>query len=501
MSGDGSITRYRWAGWTDDDLADAIDRLNVGSGAEAMTPALDALTMVAKSLYHIDTTLRDQLAAIGVNWQTPQSSQLAEQVMGKAQQYADNASQQGMTSAAGVEAQTVAFLAARNAMPDSAVLRSTTKPSYLFGMQGKGTFASPSLTAHGETDASQAAARRREAHDRAVDAWTNYNRDSDGNLAAHQPLSPATSIGVQGGCSDPSPCIDMALPDAQTTSVAATPPLVATPGGDVFPVAEGSGLAGDGCTPSAPSAPVISRHAESSGGSSGRSPSGGGSEPILGGVGGYVGGAPGEAARREDPAPGTPGAGAWTGAQPSQPPGSAPGSGSGAVGGGVPGNSGGPITDGKVSGAAPVPIEGRSPGEAAGAVARGPASSTVSEVAIGSAIAAGVGAAGVAGVNAVHDRLGHGRQPSGDVVEEDGSGRTRSTVPEPEGEPTRTRSASRVIAEPGDPQPMLEPATTGQGDRDGERIRRYGVDSEDLFTDGRMISDPVLGDGDGPAGA
>ena len=500
MSSDGSITEYRWNGWTDDDLADAIDRLNAGSGAEAMTPALDALTAVAKSLYHIDTTLRDQLAAIGVNWQTPQSSELAKEVLGKAQQYADNASQQGMTSAAGVEAQTAAFLAARNAMPDSATLRSTTKPCYLFGMQGKGTYASPSLTAHGETDASQAAARRREAHDRAVDAWTNYNRHSNGNLAAHQPLSPATPIGAQGGCADPSPCSDTALPDALTTSVAAAPPLIATPGGDVFPVSEDSGRAGEGCTPSVPPAPAIPPRGGSGGGSSGRSPAGGGSGPVVGGVGSYLGGAPGEAARREDTAPNTPGAGAWTGAQPSQPPGNAPGC--GALGGGVPGNSGGPTTDGKVSGAAPVPIEGRPPGDTAGAgaITRGPASSsTVSEVAIGSAIAAGVGAAGVAGVNAVHDRMEHGRRPSGDVAEGAGSGQTRSTVPESEGEPTRARPASTVIAEPEGSQPMLEPATTGQGDRDGERIRRYGVDAEDLFTDGRMISDPVLGDGS-PAG-
>ena len=192
---------------------------------------------------------------------------------------------------------------------------------------------------------------------------------------------------MQGGCADPAPCSNTALPDAQTISMAVAPPPIATPGGDVFPVAEDSGLAADGCTPSVPSAPVIPPHAGSCGGSSGRSPAGGGSGPVVGGVGGYLGGTPGEAARREDATPDKPGAGAWTGAQPSEPPGSAPGC--GAPSGGDPGKSDDSATGGKVSGAAPVPIEGRSPGEAAGAVAHGPASSsTVSEVAIGSAIAA-----------------------------------------------------------------------------------------------------------------
>ncbi|QTR01145.1 hypothetical protein J7S33_16740 [Saccharothrix algeriensis] len=44
---------------------------------------------------------------------------------------------------------------------------------------------------------------------------------------------------------------------------------------------------------------------------------------------------------------------------------------------------------------------------------------------------------------------------------------------------------------------MLHPAASarsGEGEEDGEHVRKYGVDSDDVFGDERMVVHSVIGD-------
>ncbi|MGH3435017.1 MAG: hypothetical protein ACRDRN_00955 [Sciscionella sp.] len=465
------ITDHRFEGWSDTELADAIDQLDSGRGAQAMAPSVEALQSISKSMYHIDTTLHEQLQAIGVSWETKQSSELAKTVVAESKRYAGNTHERLAGTADTVQAQANAYARARNAMPDSATLRSSSRPSYLFGGHGTGT-----MTMHGEQDAARAAEAQRAARDQALDAWNGYSDHSTSSIHAHQPLpqSPPVHVGGPPMVSGTSAAGAGSFPSAGPV-VQAGPPAVAGGGAGIgvvsgAPSSQVPGLASGGSAGVGAGPPASQAGAGFSGGPSAGSPTGGGS-----GAGFLGAGTPDHAGRA-----GAPGV---TGGR--------------AVAGGGPGAGAGPIARGPVSGAGPLPateVSGAGP-VAAGAGARGMSAVAMNEAAMGSAVATGSGAAGIGGAAAEKDRLSAYRGAPGGVVEEDELGRRTTPFGEPEGPAAAAKAASRFAAQPEEGSSILEPAT-GHKEEDATRVRRYGVDSEDLFHDENLVSRPVLGEDD-----
>lgn len=433
---------HRFEGYSDGELADAIEALRAGPGAAAMQPASQALQRVSRGMYEIDTTLHEQLAAIGIDWQTPESSDLAKAMLTRSKQYAATSGEHAGSTAGKLDEQGAAVMRARNAMPDPSTLRASCETGPAAGAGGQHL-----LTGHGQHDASLAAARKREARDRAVDAWRGYAGVSHATLGGYRALPPPPVAPAAGG---------VAL--TSTVAASAAAPEVAAP-----PAA----AAGNPAVPGAGSAPGSA------------SPG----TPVPGG--GRTG-----AAVPDGPPAAT--QGGHAGAAPGSPP--APGTGSG-----HPANPGtrGPLEAGRMTGVGPVLAEpaGGSAARAAGSVARGFSAAVVNDAAMGAAIASGAGGAGAAGRAAAPERLVTGRGAPRGVVEDARGNRIRP-FEEPEERAAAARVASRVAGGRGQPEEgpsMLEPATT-RGEQDGRRVRRYGVESEDLFADDTMVSQPVLGE-------
>ena len=120
---------------------------------------------------------------------------------------------------------------------------------------------------------------------------------------------------------------------------------------------------------------------------------------------------------------------------------------------------------------------------------------------------AGAGAGGAAvGGAAEKDRLVRGRPgapgtpgtagPEGKPAPGKGTS-TLGSVPEDEAR--AVRNAERFGAKTGKPggSPLMQPAAgSARGEDDGEHVRRYGVDSGDVFEDERLISPALIGDED-----
>jgi len=100
-----------------------------------------------------------------------------------------------------------------------------------------------------------------------------------------------------------------------------------------------------------------------------------------------------------------------------------------------------------------------------------------------------------------------GRPGGGAVPEEGGPGKSQGQgqkgatplAAEPAEEARSVRNAERYGAKPGRPGggSLLQPATGGAPEeRDGEHVRKFGVESGDLFEDGRLTSPASIGDED-----
>jgi hypothetical protein len=68
----------------------------------------------------------------------------------------------------------------------------------------------------------------------------------------------------------------------------------------------------------------------------------------------------------------------------------------------------------------------------------------------------------------------------------------------PEDDARSVRNAERFGAKPGKAMatPLMQPAATARDEEDTEHVRKFGVDSADVFDDGRMISPALIGDED-----
>ncbi len=60
------------------------------------------------------------------------------------------------------------------------------------------------------------------------------------------------------------------------------------------------------------------------------------------------------------------------------------------------------------------------------------------------------------------------------------------------------RNAEKFGAKPGRASgtPLMQPASTAKDEEDTEHVRRFGIDSGDVFEDERLISPALIGDED-----
>lgn len=395
MNGDYGLNDIRFDGLDNGRLAEQIDLLRNGVGAEPLHDAVASLMRIASGLASTDAVLRSQLAEIGVTWQG-QAADGGTAATESASIYAQDAVDPTAESAKGVTDQGDSFSNTRHGAPDSQTLRGPTEEN------GFDQFAG--LFGH-TTDHAKEVKATNAAREQAVDSMTGYQTSSS------DALNRSRALPVPPGMN-----------------------LVAQPVDNQIGVTSVSGFS-SGNAPSP----------------TGVGPSGGPSGPS-----GPSGGLPSTT--------GTP-------PPPAGPPGTLP-------------PVTGPPTPGLPPGAAPPTPGGLPPGLRPGPLLMADAAAMV-----------GTGGAGGASATAERDRVGRGVRPPGSL---------KNGVPigsAPDDEARAARNAERYGAKTGRPGgSIMQPAAAGgrraDGEEDQEHVRRYGIDSADVFDDDRVVAPESIGDED-----
>ncbi|WP_236790514.1 hypothetical protein [Amycolatopsis sp. GM8] len=519
----------RFDGYDPESLALEVEKFRDGGGTASMGDAVDALKQVAGALSNTDTTLRDQLAALGVSWQSEAGGQ-ASAVMSEQAGFSADANTKVAQSAQLIFEQGEAFNRTKNKLPDPEALRQGgggyTMSDTLFSLFGF------------ETDHAASVKAGAEAKAQAVDALNAYAHDSGNYLASSQPVdgppqsmnllaAPGAAVESVGG-----PTIEPVPP---VPDVPATSPTIAASAKDVLVHATPVVAAAPPPPPIAHNAPTppigIPAASYQTGGGGVTTPSQAttpsaaappASGPVTEPVGGLVGGSQQRPGQQDSvlrpgsgPVQSGPGGVPITpGQQPGQSLGQQPGQQmTGGVSGGVvsggpggtPGESGAKSSGAWGKPAAGVPgvpqsggeallgkgkTFGSVPGASSGVTNVGPGFSTIRAAGGIGALAdsaPAIGAAGLGGVTSGENERersprgavrGGQQLPIGDLPEEEEALRARKATPEP---PSAERTRS-----------ILEPAATQDGEEDGQHVRRYGVDDRDLFADQREVSVDVI---------
>ncbi|MGW7530725.1 hypothetical protein [Amycolatopsis sp. NPDC054798] len=541
----GRIRDHRFDGWTDTAIADEIEKFGTGDGIASIATAVEALREVATALAGTDRALRDQLAKLGVEWQSQAGGQ-AGQVLSDQAGFSQDAMQKVTHTAEMLFAQGEAFNRTKYKLPDPAAVRK--------GAESLTLIDSVASFLGFETDHAAQVQAADNARGQAVEALNSYAQQSGENLLSTEPLSQPQSLTMVQPGSGPSP-VDRAAaavdvtPDGQVRPAAASvksqyvpPPPPPAPPVDPPTPAYGSASQAPAARPTAPvvaasyvppsspppsgweKAPAPHGSAPRSVGStngpgipSGPSTSGGpsasGGTRVPGGV------RPGEPGTFLPTGPRGTGSGSESGG-----PGNRGAVGSSESLGGTSGSSrstvGGPAAGGPAAGGS-----GGNPGGAAGGsypggghenqalqrgrlvgsvpqtppapVAEAPSTAPVPRGGGASPGEIGAGAAalgaGVAGGALSGDRERQGRGPDS---QQKGLVRPLPVDELPEEEAVALQKAEQIAPKSGsgDAKYLSEAAPQ---ESDDEHVRRFGVDDKDLFADGRMVTRDVLGDGTG----
>lgn len=115
-------------------------------------------------------------------------------------------------------------------------------------------------------------------------------------------------------------------------------------------------------------------------------------------------------------------------------------------------------------------------------------------------MAGGGASGGAVGAGADKDRIVRGGRSVGGPAGEGRVGGARGAGAAVGGSPSEeaaARAADRLGAKSRPGSSMMQPAAgTAQGDEDDEHVRKYGIEAEDVFADGRMVMPSVLGEDD-----
>ncbi|MEU6645941.1 magnesium chelatase [Saccharomonospora sp. NPDC046836] len=551
------IGDHRFDGYTDNMLADEIDRFRSGPGISGISDAVAALKAVAESLSETDDTLRRELGKLGVEWSSDAGRQAGETVTRQAD-FSAEANDKVNDSAERIFAQGEAFNRTLHKLPDAQSLRQ--------GAGGYGLFDSVASLLGFETDNTRRVAEAREARQQALQALNSYAQNSGENLAGTQELGSPRAVVADTGPRLPGAIDAGGGPGDVTIAAGAAntpvPPPVPAPGPAVAPAtgaaanvptpalglpvqqparrSTGSVGAAPGTAPhqatapsSAPTAPTpvtsvagVSRQVPqyqqpgtvSGSGSASVTPSTGvpavptGSGAAPGTVspspppatGGVVTGPRAPGAAVPGPIGGTPGAPGGA-AVPGSSGGAGGASGAPPAAGAVVGKSATPGAGGGVGGAAEQqPLaKGKSfgavpqPSVPGGTVSSGGFTAVPRGASVNDlgAGAAALAAGGVAGALSGDDaRRGRGVGRSAPGAARSPHQLAIGDLPEEEAKAQRNSERLSPRAER-QRGGFLEKAAPQQGgEDDATHVRRYGVDDTDLFTDQRMVAPDVLGD-------
>ncbi|MFC4858893.1 hypothetical protein [Actinophytocola glycyrrhizae] len=405
MAGDHGLSDLRFAGYSHGQLADQIDALRGGEGSGSLQNAMEALVTIAFGLAEADATLREQLKAIGVNWQGA-AAEGGTSATENASIYAETAIDPVAESARGVGSQGDTFHTTRNGAPDSSALRGPTEESTVDKVAG--------FFGH-TTDHAQQVRETNAAKDAAIDSMTGYQKNSSDALGQAQalPVPPGMNL--------------VAQPVDTSTHVSSVSTYV-PPGGYTPGVGTGPGTGG----------PPTSFSPGTNGGPFG----------------------------------------------PQVP----------------PGGPNGPLGTPPVTGTGPTPGNPLLP-NAANPLA--PALRAVNPLLMAEAATVmGTGGAGGAGAGANGDRLARNSGARGGGA---GAGAVKNGVPlgaAPDEDARAARNAEKFGARTGRPgSSIMQPAAAGagrnaEGEEDQEHVRRYGVESSDVFDDERVVAPESIGDDD-----
>lgn len=314
MAGEYQIGDHRFAGFSNPQLASEIELLGSGPGPSSMYRAVDALKVIATSLSDTDRVMREELAKIGVEWES-QTSEDAQVQMVDSAQFGGGAHDTINTSGQAVSTQGDSYSRAHHGTPAASSLRGDTELDFSDRFAG--------FFGHTTDHANQVAATNA-ARQQAVDMMDGYTRASSANLAAHSslPVPPGLTLEsqpVQG------PGVTGAVGPGLGQTGAPVPPG----GGGALPPVGGAPGGGNPGAPPPPGklvggAPLVSPNLVSGG------PGGGpavlrpsllalGEAAALAGAGGVAGAGAAEKERLARSTPGSPGGAGRSGMPSSRP--------------------------------------------------------------------------------------------------------------------------------------------------------------------------------------
>ncbi|GGN05417.1 hypothetical protein GCM10011609_50800 [Lentzea pudingi] len=431
MSGYRQLTDWNFDGWSNEQLANEVRQLAGTQTAAKFGEASAALRSLANTLETVDQTIRDQLRTLKIEW----GGATAEKSQSKTEVVAaglDESSQASNQSSQAMTQQGESTSQARHSTPPPEQLRGDTEQN--FGDKVGGFFGI-------ETDHAKEVEATNKARQQAIDSLTGYIAGSQGSLDGFRAPAQAPDIVVASG--------------AVATPVG---PQVGTPAGGPPGVTGGPGYTGGPGSPGSPGftgTPGLTPGAP--GNSTGVLPGSGPGTPVAAGLG----------LPKPSGVPSFGTAAAALGAA------GLAGGATGARGAQVVGGGRGP------SQAPKTPIAPTGPKGAPSTIGAG------GKTGAGGAGAGGAGAGGAGGTGAA------GKGPGGAMTPGGASG-----VGPDAARGGQAAAGKGGVAGKGGGS-LMSPAATGargEGEEDGEHVRKYGVDSDEMFGDDRMVVQSVIGE-------
>ncbi|MGW6934328.1 hypothetical protein ACWGE0_30020 [Lentzea sp. NPDC054927] len=420
MSGYRQLTDWNFEGWSNEKLAEQVQKLSSTTVASKFGEASAALRDLANTLDSVDRTIQAQLKPLEIDWGGAAGEKGRETTTVVAKN-AENSSQTSDQNSQAIAQQGESTSTARHSTPPEQDLRGDTEQNFkdkvggFFGI---------------ETDHAAEVEQTNKARQQAIDTLNGYVSNSQGSL---------------DGFRAPDKAPDMVV----TSGAVATPvgPPVGTPTAGTPGIHGGPGFTGTPGSPGSPGVPVGPTPGIP-GNATGVIPGTGTPTPLAAGSGfpkPFIGPSIGITAATAA-ASGLAGAtGAARGAQ--------------VVGGGR-GPSQAPKT----------PIAPAGPKGAPSTIGAGGGKGG------GAGGAAGPGATGAAGKGAVTPGGAAGVGPEANRA---GAAAGKGGVGGKGGGSLMSPAAS---------------AAKGDGEEDGEHVRKYGVDSDEMFGDDRMVVQSVIGE-------
>lgn len=422
MSGYQQLTDWNFEGWSNQELAEVVQKLSSTTAASRFGEASAALRNIANTLDSVDKTIQAQLKDLDIAWGGAAGEKGHEKTQVVAKN-AENNSQASQQNSQAMTQQGESTSTARYSTPPEQDLRGDTEQNFkdkvggFFGI---------------ETDHAAEVEQTNKARQQAIDSLNGYVTNSQGSLDGFRAPDKAPDIVVTSGAVATSVGPPVGTPTVGTPGVPGGPAFTGSPGspgspgvpvgpppnipGNATGVMPGAGTpnpiaAGPGLPKpfGAPSIGLTAATAAASG-LAGATSAAKGAQVVGGGRGPSQAPKTPIAPAGPKGAPSTIGAGGGKGA----------GAGAGSAGGpGLTGAAGkGAVTPGGAAGVGP---EANRPGAAAG-------------------------------------KGGVGGKGSGSLM---------------------SPAAS---------------SATGEGEEDGEHVRKYGVDSDEMFGDDRMVVQSVIGE-------